>query len=190
MLQELLGDRSLEKFRVEYEKLHKALIKSHESEKRLMQKCRELNAELVANSAKVQTALKLGQEDQNTIASLKKELEKAWKVSDATVEKEQTAKDTIQALKQEIVNLTKLVEQGAGLTYGQEQNVNELMKVRDELTQERDKLLDDLVKLRSNFEEALVRQNELEKKYDEANNAINQVNYLSILTNDSIDLII
>jgi hypothetical protein len=37
-----------------------------------MQKCRELNAELVANSAKVQTALKLGQEDQNTIASLKK----------------------------------------------------------------------------------------------------------------------
>jgi hypothetical protein len=72
VLQELMGDRSLEKFKTEYEKLHKALIKSHESEKRLMQKCRELNAELVANSAKVQTALKLGQEDQNTIASLKK----------------------------------------------------------------------------------------------------------------------
>lgn len=72
VLQELMGDRSLEKFKVEYEKLHKALIKSHESEKRLMQKCRELNAELVANSAKVQTALKLGQEDQNTIASLRK----------------------------------------------------------------------------------------------------------------------
>ncbi len=69
---ELLGDKSLEKFKVEYEKLHKALVKSHESEKRLMQKCRELNAELVANSAKVQTALKLGQEDQNTIASLRK----------------------------------------------------------------------------------------------------------------------
>ena len=72
VLTELMGDRTLEKFKVEYEKLHKALIKSHESEKRLMQKCRELNAELVANSAKVQTALKLGQEDQNTIASLRK----------------------------------------------------------------------------------------------------------------------
>ena len=67
-----MGDRSLEKFRVEYEKLHKALKKSHESEKRLMQKCRELNAEIVANSAKVSTALKLSQEDQATIASLKK----------------------------------------------------------------------------------------------------------------------
>ena len=65
-------NRSLEKFRVEYEKLHKALKKSHESEKRLMQKCRELNAEIVSNSAKVSTALKLSQEDQTTIAQLKK----------------------------------------------------------------------------------------------------------------------
>merc|ERR1712166_1023995 len=56
-------------------KLHRALKKSHESEKRLIKKCRELNAEIVANAAKVQTALKLSQEDQNTIASLKKELE-------------------------------------------------------------------------------------------------------------------
>ena len=67
-----MGDRSLEKFRIEYEKLHRALKKSHESEKRLMQKCRELNAEIVANSAKVATALKLSQEDQTTISSLKK----------------------------------------------------------------------------------------------------------------------
>ena len=67
-----MGDRSLDKFRVEYEKLHKALIKSHDGEKRLMEKCRELSAELVANSAKVQTALKLSQEDKNTISSLRK----------------------------------------------------------------------------------------------------------------------
>lgn len=52
------------RFRVEYEKLHKALKKSHESEKRLMGKCRELNAEIVTNSAKVSQALKLSQDDQ------------------------------------------------------------------------------------------------------------------------------
>jgi len=62
----------MEKFRSEYEKLHKALKKSHESEKRLMTKCRELNAEITANSAKVSTALKLSQEDQNIITNLKK----------------------------------------------------------------------------------------------------------------------
>lgn len=72
VLSELTGDKSLEKFRDEYEKLHRALKKSHDNEKRLMTKCRELNAEIVANSAKVSTALKLSQEDQASIASLKK----------------------------------------------------------------------------------------------------------------------
>ena len=46
VLTELVGDKSLERFRQEYEKLHRALKKSHESEKRLIKKCRELNAEI------------------------------------------------------------------------------------------------------------------------------------------------
>ena len=71
VLAELMGDKSLERFRIEYEKLHRALKKSHESEKRLMHKCRELNGEIVANAAKVTTALKLSQEDKGTISSLK-----------------------------------------------------------------------------------------------------------------------
>lgn len=151
------------------------MLKSHESEKRLMLKCRELNADLVANAAKVQTALKLGQEDQNTIATLRKELEKVWKISDSFAEKEQSAKETIQSLKQEIANLTKLVEQGAGLTVGQEQNVNELMKNRDELVAERDKLLDELVKLRSNLEDTQSKNLDLERKFEEANQNIGQL---------------
>ncbi|RXM27120.1 Cilia- and flagella-associated protein 58, partial [Acipenser ruthenus] len=79
VLHKLMGDKSLEKFWVEYEKLHKALKqkKTHE-------------------------------------------IEKAWKMVDAAHEKEQRAKETIHALKQEIANLTKLVEQGAGLSMGQE----------------------------------------------------------------------
>ena len=63
VLVELVGDKSVERFRLEYEKLHKALKKSHEQEKRMIKKCRELNDEIVNNAAKVQTALKLSQED-------------------------------------------------------------------------------------------------------------------------------
>jgi formyltetrahydrofolate hydrolase len=48
VLQELVGDKSLEHFRIEYEKLHRALKKSHESEKRLVKKLRELNQEIVS----------------------------------------------------------------------------------------------------------------------------------------------
>lgn len=72
VLNELSGDKSLEKFRIEYEKLHAVMKKSYDNEKRLMAKCRELNAEIVVNSAKVATALKVSQDDQTTIASLKK----------------------------------------------------------------------------------------------------------------------
>ena len=51
---------------------------------------------------------------------LPQEIEKAWKMVDAAHEKETRARETIQALKQEITNLTKLVEQGAGLNMGQD----------------------------------------------------------------------
>lgn len=78
----------LDEPRLEYEKLHRALKKSHEQEKRLIKKCRELNGEIVNNAAKVQTALKLSQEDQATIGSLRKEIEKAWTMVDVAHEKE------------------------------------------------------------------------------------------------------
>jgi methylphosphotriester-DNA--protein-cysteine methyltransferase len=147
VLTELVGDKSLEKFRIEYEKLHRALKKSHESEKRLVKRCRELNAEIIANAAKVQTAIKLSQEDQKTITSLRKvygvviniahqsqEIEKAWKLVDASHDKEQQASTTIKKLKEEIINLTRLVEQGTGLSNGQEQSVKELLKMKEDLT--------------------------------------------------------
>lgn len=168
VLGELMGDKSLEKFRVEYEKLHRALKKSHESEKRLMQKCRELNAEIVANASKVQTALKLSQEDQTTIASLKKEIEKAWKMVDAAHDKEQRARETIQSLKLEIANLSKLVEQGAGLTMGQDHSVNELLKIKDELTKERDEKLSEIAKLRDELSGATTKQQKAEQDREEA----------------------
>ncbi|CAF2068999.1 unnamed protein product [Rotaria magnacalcarata] len=173
VLNELVGgDRSLDKFRTEYEKLHKALLKSHDSEKRLMQKCRELNAELVTNSAKVQSAMKLSDEDKNAIASLRKEVEKAWKMVHAAHEKEQRAKETIQSLRIEINNLSKLVEQGAGITMGQEQDVNDLMKARDELSQERDKLLNDITQLRRDLDESAFKQSDLERKIHDFNEQI------------------
>lgn len=109
-----------------------------DNEKRLIKKCRELNAEIVANAAKVQTALKLSEEDQSTISALKKEIEKAWKMVDASHEKEARAKETIQQLKLEISNLTRLVEQGAGMSLGEESTVNDLLRQKEELVRELD----------------------------------------------------
>ena len=173
VLADLEGDASLDRFRVEYEKLHRALKKSHESEKRLIKKCRELNAELVANAAKVQTALKLSEEDQSTIAALKKEIEKAWKMVDTSHEKEARAKDSIQQLKLEISNLSRLVEQGAGLSLGQETTVNDLIKQKEDLMAERDQQVNQIVELRNEVTEGQEKLQVAEKEKLELEHELN-----------------
>ena len=162
MLGELVGDQSLERFRQEYEKLHRALKKSHESEKRLIKKCKELNSEIVQNAAKVQTALKLSQDDQHTIGALKKEIEKAWKMVEASHEKEGRAKETIQQLKLEIQNLSRLVEQGAGLGVSEDQAVVELQKAKEDLTRERDAQVAQIVDLRNQLAELQSKVRQIE----------------------------
>mmetsp|Transcript_11726 Transcript_11726/g.15306 ORF Transcript_11726/g.15306 Transcript_11726/m.15306 type:complete len:887 (-) Transcript_11726:297-2957(-) len=162
VLSELVGDKSLEKFRVEYEKLHRALRKSHEQEKRLVKKCRELNAEIVNNAAKVQTALKLSQEDQANIATLRKEIDRAWKMVETAHQKEERAKETITSLKDEIEKLSKLVEKGAGLSMGQENQVKELKKEKEELYTRLEEQIAKGRQFEVQLEELYKQKNELE----------------------------
>lgn len=164
-------------------------MKSHDSEQRLTQKCRDLNAELVTNSAKVQSAMKLSEEDKNSISSLRKDIEKAWKMVDVAHEKEQRAKETIQSLRIEINNLSKLIEQGTGtfpddhtssftylralgVTTHQEKDVNDLTKVRDELIGERDQLLTDITQIRRDLDDNSMKQNDLERQIREGNDQV------------------
>ncbi|XP_068807258.1 cilia- and flagella-associated protein 58 [Struthio camelus] len=171
----LKGDKTLEKFRIEYEKLHAVMKKSHENEKRLMEKCRELNAELVVNSSKVAALTKLSKDDRVSISSMKREIEKAWKMVDAAYEKEQKTKETILSLREEIARLTKLVEQGSGLSLGQESNVRDLLKYKEEITKERDQLLSEVVKLRESLTQATEQQQDTERAKTEADQSIMQL---------------
>jgi len=172
IIKELMNDNTLEKFRVEYEKLHKALKTSHESEKRLMSKCRDLNAEIVTNSSKVAQALKLSQDDQSSIQQLKQELEKAWKMVDTATERETRARETIQNLKVEIANLTKLVEQGAGLSIGRENSVNELVAAKESITRERDQLQLESIELKEKLATISNQQLKLEEQLEGADEKI------------------
>ena len=138
VLAELAQDKAMDAFRGEYEKLYAALEKSHRNEKRLNTKCQELASEIANQQARVDAAHDKGHEDQDTIASLKKEIEKAWKMVDMTQEREERARETIETLNTEIQNLTKVIEEK---TLGAEDtNLNELRKLRDELVSQRDSL--------------------------------------------------
>lgn len=167
VLQELMGDQSLERFRLEYEKLHRALKKSHEQEKRLVKKCRELNSEILNNQAKIKTALRLSQEDQKTISHLQKEMEKTWKLVYAAQEKETRGKETIQALKEEMTNLSKLVERGAGLSINQENMVKELRQAKEELERQLEESSGQVSMMETQLKEQFEVQEELRGERDE-----------------------
>eukprot|EP00397_Hematodinium_sp_SG-2012_P012444 GEMP01012615.1.p1 GENE.GEMP01012615.1~~GEMP01012615.1.p1 ORF type:complete len:648 (+),score=198.80 GEMP01012615.1:345-2288(+) len=175
VLQELVGDKSLEHFRQEYENLHRALKGSHENEKRLIKKCRELNSEIVSNAVKVQTALKLSQEDQGTITALQKEIERAWKMVEGSHEKEQRAKDTIINLKTEITNLSRLVEQGAGLSINQENALKDLISQKNDLNKHRDLLQSQVSQLQNQHIAYERKVNKLEAGKLAANEALDQL---------------
>lgn len=66
------------------------------------------------------------------------EIAKAWKMVDSAIEKEKRARETIHRLKTEIQNLSRLVDQGAGLSLGQENQLNDLIKHKDQLLKELD----------------------------------------------------
>lgn len=175
VLDELLGDESLEKFRKEYEKLHACLKKSHDSEKRLMGKCRELNAEIVSNSAKIATALKLSQDDKTTISKLKQELDAAWKMVDTAHDKETRARETINALKTEINELSKLVEKGAGLSVGQETSVNQLLAERDSLRAQIESAGEELKTFRAKAEQFSTELEKVENDREIADNRVGEL---------------
>uniref|UniRef100_A0A8C2CFJ7 Cilia and flagella associated protein 58 n=1 Tax=Cyprinus carpio TaxID=7962 RepID=A0A8C2CFJ7_CYPCA len=148
---ELLGDEKFEKFRVEYEKIAKALQKSHENEKRLMSKCRELNAEIISKH------------------------DDLCMMSSSSHAKELQAKETIQKLKEEITSLNKLIEKGAGVSEGQEYSIGDLLKIKEDLTKQRDKLLSEVVTLRENLTKATDAQQEIEAEKNKAMDTIAQL---------------
>ncbi|MDR3737403.1 MAG: hypothetical protein P4L40_00145, partial [Terracidiphilus sp.] len=75
------------------------------------------------------TALKLSEDDDATIDSLKKQIEKAWAMVESYHERELRANETIQKLKGEISNLTRILEKQSGVA-GKDNTVDELLKVR------------------------------------------------------------
>lgn len=95
VLEEMVGEKSMDRFRSEYERLHRALRTSHENEKRLFKRCKDMNESIQSNATRVKAAIKLTQEDASTISILKKEVDKAWKLVEKAKEKEENARKII-----------------------------------------------------------------------------------------------
>jgi len=127
------GDEYLEKYKSEYEKLYNTFRMSIEQERYLIRQHNELNSIMRRNAAIIKTSCEMSREDTNTIKRLRKEIDSAWNFVEKAREKEANSKKMVQNLKNEIVRLNEIVEQGAALSLGPENNVHELIKTKDEL---------------------------------------------------------
>ena len=137
VLSEIMADKSLDAFRAEYERIYDALVQSHEYNAELVRRVKSMNAEIVANSQKVNSVLKMSQDDQRTIAGLRFEFEKAWKMVELSEEKEGRSKDIIEELKGEVANLTRIVETDGARVFGQDLSMeglqNEIAQIKREM---------------------------------------------------------
>ena len=167
-----LSEPHLDRFKAEYETLHRALKKSHESEKRLLKKCRELSTEIGTTSTKVATAQRLSGEDQNIIAQLKKDIEKIWSSVEHSHEKEAQSKDTLGSLRSDIESLRHSIDQGQGTSIVQENRVRELAAERDELQRERDSHAQQVQQARGEIVEISERLKALEAEKTNGDNAV------------------
>jgi len=152
----------MQRFQAEYEKLYRALKTSYESEKRLVKRCKELNETIVSNATRVKAAMRLTQEDSSTISLLRKEVDRAWKLVETAKEKEDAARRIIQDLKTEVGCLNKIVEEGTGLSWSQDNNVQMLHAEKKELKSQLDQKMEAFTSLEAIKNELSEKVNRLQ----------------------------
>lgn len=132
VLDGLASDKGLDKFKSEYERVLGALKKSHENEKKLVRKVKELNNEIVANASKVATALKLSEEDSATIDELKKQVDRAWAMVEAATAREEAGKAALEKAQEDGARLQSALQKTQQLL-GADTSVEDILTERDTL---------------------------------------------------------
>jgi chromosome segregation ATPase len=146
--------------------LVKALIENETKLKNLIIKLKS-NIEELTN--KFNKSIELSSTDHQTIVKLRNEIENAWKIAHIANQKEKRTRETVSAMKLEISNLSKLVEQGVGLTMGQEYNIHQIVKQNETLNDENIKIKEDIENLTKQLNEFKNQENKLEIFKNETN---------------------
>ncbi|EAY23584.1 hypothetical protein TVAG_119200 [Trichomonas vaginalis G3] len=152
VINEIVQDKSLEKFRNSYEELHNALILSQEHNKSLVEKCSALNNDILQNAEKIAQVLKLSQEDQTTINNLRNEFERAWEIVSKSEENDRRTVIIIENLKAETFRLSNLVEQTKNFTATREVSEQDVTSDIEKIRAEIKKNNEDMENMRKQIE--------------------------------------
>ncbi len=133
-LNELKGQEALKKFKLEYEKLHRALKISHESEMRLVRKTKAFVADINVDHEKLTRAKQ--DEQQMTLAKqrLTQEITDAWNSVKESHAKELEKKQLVSDIKVRIESLKAQLATGSGWSAEQEKTMKEFTMIKDNLS--------------------------------------------------------
>ena len=138
----------------------------------MVKRCKDLNETILQNAARVKAAIKLTQEDSQTIAILRKEVDKAWKLVEQAKNNEEKARKIISDLKNEISHLSKIVDKGSGLNVGEDNSVTKMMEEKAKLENQviqKDELINQNNIQRSNLSQKIARlENDILREKDES----------------------
>ncbi|XP_053703310.1 cilia- and flagella-associated protein 58-like [Synchiropus splendidus] len=181
VLDDLAMDRGNSDIYLQYERLFNALKKSHANEKRLMTNSRELNELL---SVKVDIAVQMSKDYEKSFFFLREELDKAWKMIEASHNTEKKDRETIRNLKEEVAGLSKQVEDKSSQAL--EKSLSDLLEINQELTHERDELLRNVDELQEKISIATVTLQKVKAERDNAYKRVPELEKEMLVVQDRI----
>lgn len=133
VIQELSGDPSMERFRREFEKLHKALKDSHEREKTHLKNCMRLKESLLQETIGVDSALKITHEDDMKVKRFQAELENVQRFFKGLQERQEKNESKIKELNNIMQRLEDQLKTSTTSATGKGNEINDLTTKRDDL---------------------------------------------------------
>eukprot|EP00949_MAST-11_sp_MAST-11-sp1_P001881 g1881.t1 len=104
---ELSLEKTISRFRFQYEKAHRAMLQSMERERKLIQECEDVKTKLANNAEQLELAFKWKKEDDKTISMLRNELEMAWRSANLSKRREKHALQLVAKLREEVAALSR-----------------------------------------------------------------------------------
>jgi chromosome segregation ATPase len=158
VIAEMSGDQSIERFRKQFQSLYDNLRQSHDNERAILQKCKELNNQISMGLSYIKNSEGLTRTDAQTIKLLANELEKARTVMHNAQLKEERDKSKIEHLQLALKNLQNVIKESEGVTSGRTQEITKLRQDTEDLLKARtmlDRECESLTLQRSNLSEDL-----------------------------------
>lgn len=133
VIAEMSGDQSIERFRKQFQSLYDSLRQSHDNERTILQKCKDLTNQLSMGMSYIKNSENLTRTDAQTIRLLANELEKAKTVMQSAQLKEERDRSKIEHLQQSLKNLQNIIQESMGIQSGRVLEVTNLTKKTEEL---------------------------------------------------------